>query len=232
MIDHKGYRVLYVSPSYEEIWGQTCESLLKSPTVWLEAIFPEDRERVLAALENQHRTGEFDEEFRIVRPDKSLRWIHDRAFPLRNAQGEIYRLVGIARDITERKQLKKELRESEERFRNLVEHNNDIVWEVNQEGAYTYISPNVRHILGYSPEQLIGKTPFEFMPEKEAERVGKIFGQAVRKRTVFTSLQHKALCKSGKVILLECSGRPITNTEGTFQGYRGIDRDITKRGKE
>ncbi len=133
---------------------------------------------------------------------------------------------------TSRKQLKEELRESEERFRNLVEHNNDRVWEVNQEGPYTYISPNVRHILGYSPGQLIGKTPFEFMPEKEAERVGKIFGQAVRKRTVFTSLQHKALCKSGKVILLECSGRPITNTEGTFQGYRGIDRDITKRGKE
>ncbi len=130
---------------------------------------------------------------------------------------------------TQRKQLKKALSESEVRFRDLVEHNNDIVWEVNQEGAYTYVSPNVRHILGYSPEQLIGKTPFEFMPEKEAERVGKIFGQAVQKRRLFTSLQHKALCKSGKVILLECSGRPITNTDGTFQGFRGIDRDITKR---
>ena len=132
---------------------------------------------------------------------------------------------------TQRKQLKEELRESEERFRNLVEHNNDIVWEVNQEGAYTYISPNVRHILGYSPEQLIGKTPFEFMPEKEAERVGKIFGQAVQKRRLFTSLQHKALCKNGKVISLECSGRPIIDREGSFQGYRGIDRDITKRGE-
>ena len=129
---------------------------------------------------------------------------------------------------TQRKQLKKELPESEERFRNLIEHNNDIVWEVDQEGAYTYVSPNVTDILGYSLEQLIGKTPFEFMPEKEAERVGKIFGQAVHKRTVFTSLQHQALCKNGKVILLECSGRPITNTDGTFQGFRGIDRDITK----
>ncbi len=107
VVDHKDYRILYVSPSYEEIWGQTCESLLKSPTAWLEAIFPEDRERVLAALENQHRTGEFDDEFRIVRPDKSLRWIHDRVFPIRNARGEIYRLVGIALDITERKRMEK-----------------------------------------------------------------------------------------------------------------------------
>ena len=106
------------------------------------------------------------------------------------------------------------------------------MWEVNQEGAYTYVSPNVKDILGYSPEQLIGKTPFEYMPEEEAERVVKIFGQAVHKRRLFTSLQHKTLCKNGKVILLECSGSPITNTEGTFQGYRGIDRDITKRGEE
>ena len=232
VIDHKDYRVLYVSPSYEEIWGQTCESLLKSPTVWLETIFPEDRERVLAALENQHRTGEFDEEFRIVRPDKSLRWIHDRAFPIRNAQGEIYRLVGIAMDITERKRMEKRLRETEERFRGLVEHTNDILWELDQEGAYTYVSPNVQDVLGYSPEHLIGKTPFEFMPEKEAERVGQIFGEVVQERTVFTSLQHKALCKNGKVILLECSGRPITNDAGNFQGYRGIDRDITKRAEK
>jgi len=112
VIDHKDYRILYISPSYEEIWGQTCESLLKSPTAWLEAIFPEDRERVLAALENQQRTGEFDEEFRIVRPDKSLRWIHDRAFPVRNAQGEIYRLVGIALDITARKRAEVALQEA------------------------------------------------------------------------------------------------------------------------
>ena len=133
---------------------------------------------------------------------------------------------------TPHKQLKKALRESEERFRNLVEHTNDILWEVNQEGAYTYISPNVKDILGYNPEQLIGKMPFEFMPEEEAERVSQIFGQAVHERRLFTSLQHQVLCMNGKVILLECSGRPIIDRDGTFQGYRGIDRDITKRGKK
>jgi len=101
----KDYRVLYISPSYEEIWGQTCESLLKRPTAWVEAIIPEDREHVSVALDNQQQTGKFDEEFRIVRPDQSVRWIHDRVFPIRNAQGEIYRLVGIARDITEQVRL-------------------------------------------------------------------------------------------------------------------------------
>ncbi len=130
------------------------------------------------------------------------------------------------------KRVEKEVRETEERFRNLVEHTNDILWELDKGGAYTYISPNVLDILEYSTEQLIGKTPFEFMPEKEAERVRQIFGKVVHKRKLFTSLQHKALCKNGKVILLECSGRPIVNREGTFQGYRGIDRDITKGGEK
>ena len=102
VVDHKNYRILYVSPSYQELWGQPCESVLRDPTAWIEAIVPEDRERVIAALENQKSTGEFDEKFRITRPDESLRWIHDRVFPIRNAQGEIYRLVGIALDITER----------------------------------------------------------------------------------------------------------------------------------
>jgi PAS domain S-box-containing protein len=229
VVEHKDYRILYVSPSYEEIWGQTCESLLKSPTAWVEAIIPEDRERVSVALDNQQRTGKFNEEFRIVRPDKSIRWVHDRVFPIRNAQGEIYRLVGIALDITERKRMEEALRETEERFRSLVEHTTDILWELDQEGAYTYVSPNVQDILGYSPEQLIGKTPFEFMPEEEAERVGQTFAQIVQKGRSFTSLQHQALCESGKMILLECSGVPITTGKGTVQGYRGIDRDITKR---
>jgi len=105
------------------------------------------------------------------------------------------------------------------------------LWELDQKGAYTYVSPNVQDILGYSPEHLIGKTPFEFMPEKEAERVGQTFAQIVQEGRLFTSLLHKVLCKSGKVILLECSGVPITNGEGTVQGYRGIDRDITRRGE-
>ncbi len=161
--------------------------------------------------------------------DGSSIWIERVAVPIYDEAGNLVAMEGISRDITERKRMEKALRETEERFRNLVEHNNDIVWEVNQEGAYTYVSPNVKDILGYSPEHLIDKTPFEFMPEKEAERVGQIFAQIVQEGSLFTSLQHKTLCKNGKVILLECSGVPITTGKGTLQGYRGIDRDITKR---
>lgn len=132
----------------------------------------------------------------------------------------------------ERRQAEALLQQSEERLRNLIERTNDIVWEINQDGAYTYISPQVQDILGYSPEEVIGKTPFDFMPKDEAERVSQIFSQVIREAGPFTSLTHKCLCKNGKVVFMECSGAPIFDSEQTLQGYRGVDRDITERSWE
>jgi PAS domain S-box-containing protein len=102
MTDTRKEEIIYVSPGYEVIWGRTCQSLYESARDWMEAIHREDRERVLKALERQE-LGEYDEVYRIVRPDGSIRWIHDRAFPVRNEAGEVYRLTGIAEDVTERK---------------------------------------------------------------------------------------------------------------------------------
>lgn len=96
-------QVEYISPEFEEVWGRACQTLYFSPSVWIEGIHPEDRERVTRAMFSKQVTGQYDEEYRVVRPDGSLRWVHDRAFPVRNALGAVYRLVGIAEDITERK---------------------------------------------------------------------------------------------------------------------------------
>lgn len=101
-------QMIYVSPAYERIWGRTCKSLYEQPRSWIDAIHPEDRERIRAALEKQIR-GEYDEEYRILQPDGSIRWIRDRAFPVRNGLGEVYRIAGIATDITDRKKMEAEL---------------------------------------------------------------------------------------------------------------------------
>ncbi|MEW6298546.1 MAG: ATP-binding protein [Thermodesulfobacteriota bacterium] len=107
-------QLLYVSPAYEEIWGRTCESLRAEPRVWLETIHPEDREFARAALEKQRHGELTDAEYRIVRPDGAVRWIRDRSFPVRNAQGEVYRVVGVAEDVTERRRAEESLREAKE----------------------------------------------------------------------------------------------------------------------
>ncbi|MBF2087863.1 MAG: PAS domain S-box protein [Synechococcales cyanobacterium K44_A2020_017] len=101
---------VYVSPAYERIWGRPCTELYVTPDAWVDMIHAEDQERVLAAIPKQIQ-GTFDEEYRIIRPDGTQRWIHDRAFPIRNAQGEVYRLAGIAEDITERKRSEKIIRQ-------------------------------------------------------------------------------------------------------------------------
>jgi len=94
--------MLYVSPSYETIWGFTCESLYRSPHGWLDSIHPDDRERADRATSHEI-PWDHDAIYRIVRADGEIRWIHDRAYPVRNDSGEVYRIVGTAQDITERK---------------------------------------------------------------------------------------------------------------------------------
>ena len=105
--------IMYVSPGYEAIWGRSTASLYVSPRQWMEAIHPDDRERVVTASITQQRTGEYDEEYRIIRPDGSERWIRDRAFPVRDATGRVIRIAGVAEDITERHQLESELRQAQ-----------------------------------------------------------------------------------------------------------------------
>ena len=105
--------MLYISPAYERIWGRSCRSLYENPASWLEAILPEDRDRILQSAHSQQSSGEYDVEYRIVRPDGVTRWIHDRAFPVRDASGQVYRVAGIAEDITERRELEAQFRQAQ-----------------------------------------------------------------------------------------------------------------------
>ncbi|GAB4368925.1 MAG: response regulator [Elainellaceae cyanobacterium] len=96
---------LYVSPAYEQIWGRSSAQLYDNFGEWLEAVHPQDRQRVHAAFTEQALVGNYDEEYRIVHPDGTLRWIRDRGFPIRDQAGEPDRVVGIAEDMTEKKLL-------------------------------------------------------------------------------------------------------------------------------
>ncbi len=116
-----GHFKQYVSPGYEEIWGRACTSLQKQPSSWMEAIHKEDQARVGEALVKQ-AWGEFDEEYRIVRPDRSVRWVRDRAFPVRDQAGQVYRIVGIAEDITKQKKTEEQLRAATVMLSSFIDH--------------------------------------------------------------------------------------------------------------
>jgi PAS domain S-box-containing protein len=113
MSDPRVPQTLYVSPAYERIWGQSCESLYADFMRWLEAIHPEDRQRIQTNYFDQALAGDYDEEYRIICPNGSIRWIRDRGFPIQDDFGEPYRVVGIAEDITERKLAEAALRRAQ-----------------------------------------------------------------------------------------------------------------------
>ena len=102
--------ILYVSPAYEQLWGRSCASLYRNPRGWLQSVYLPDRARVVAALNHQLSEGTvFNEAYRILQPDGTLRWISARSFPLRDRNGQVYRFTGIAEDITERKLAEEQL---------------------------------------------------------------------------------------------------------------------------
>ena len=111
MTDASNGDVLYVSPAYQTIWGRSVESCYASPQAWKDALHVADRQRIAQDILIKQASGTYDEQFRIVRPDGNIRWIHNRAFPVRNSDGEVYRIVGVAEDITERHQTEYELRD-------------------------------------------------------------------------------------------------------------------------
>jgi len=108
--------LLYISPAYEEIWGRSCESLYAAPRSFLDAIHPEDRTRVIETFIN-NREETASTEYRIIHPNGSIRWIWDRSFTIFNDAGVAYRVVGVAQDITERKQAELILLQQSERER-------------------------------------------------------------------------------------------------------------------
>jgi len=138
--------------------------------------------------------------------------------------------ISLRREIAERKTTEEELKKSEERFRNLVESTNDFVWEVDKNAVYTYISPKIKSLLGYTPEELLGKTPYKTMPLEEGLKIESIFMYHAALSKAFVNLESIHIHKEGREVVLECSGLPFFENE-KLCGYRGISRDITKRKK-
>ena len=129
----------------------------------------------------------------------------------------------------EKEQATRELRESEERFRSLVETTHDFIWEVDQNGVYTYVSPKCMDLLGFRPEEMLGKNKLDLIARNEATQVGKLFNQKLADRLPIIGLENKNIHKDGHTVILDTNGLPFFDGKGNLLGYRGIDREITNR---
>ena len=140
-------------------------------------------------------------------------------------------IPGFAINLARRRAVEASLRRSEDKFRSLVETTSDWIWEIDRDNRYVYVSPSIRDLLGYEPEEILGKTPFDLMPPDEAERVKEEFLPLRQAYQPIDRIENTTWHKDGHLVTLETSGVPVFDQDGLYAGYRGIDRDITERKK-
>jgi len=114
-------------------------------------------------------------------------------------------------------------------YKDFVFNFTDFIWEVDEHGIYTYAAGKTKDILGYEPHEIIGKTPFDFMPLLEADKIKNIFGSIVKNEASIVDLENWNVTKTGKLVCLLTNGKPIYDENGKFSGYHGVDKDITEK---
>jgi PAS domain S-box-containing protein len=200
---------------------------------WFDRCLPAKNRSMVRGVFNQLMQGEVEPveyfENTAINKNGEKRLIAWHNTLLRNDEGIIVGTLSSGEDITERKHTEKELQESEARFRDISENMADWIWEANAEGIYTYASGKVEQVLGYSIDEMLGKTPFDFMHPDEARRVGAEFAKIVASKQIIQDLENWNQTKDGRLVCLLTNGIPLLDEQGELLGYRGVDRDITER---
>lgn len=215
-------RILYISPAYEAIWGRSCESLLSHPRTWLEAIHPDDRGRVQEAAMTKQTAGLYDEEYRVIRPDNSLRWIRDRAFPVRNAAGEIYRIAGVAADISGQKAARERIDEQAQ----LLDLTQDSISVRTLEDQIRYWNRASERLYGWGPSEVLGR------PVREVLRPKPEYFTAAKEAVLAKGEWHGELehtHRNGRVVVVDSRWTLLRDDTGQPKAVLVISTDITEK---
>jgi PAS domain S-box-containing protein len=199
----------------------------------IDYITDDDRQAFGEILQETFWSGSWCGEFRLRNLMTGIPFpVEMNCFLITNEQtGAPHAIVTISRDISERKRNEDALRHSEGKFRSLVEATTDWIWEIDENSVYTYVSPKVRDLLGYEPEEVIGKTPFDFIHPEDVKRLEEKLNTIKADRITFSVIETVFMHKDGNLLTAETSGVPVCDAFGGFCGYRGITRDITARKK-
>jgi PAS domain S-box-containing protein len=164
-----------------------------------------------------------------IRKDGTRIFVEDSIFPLRSATGEIVGFKGISRDVTERKRAEEALRQSEEKYRTILEEMDEGYYEVDVAGSYTFLNDVVCAMLGYTRKELMGMNYRIYTPEEDIRSVYKVYNEVYRTGKPRRWYPMVNIGKDGTRIFVENSILPIRNPEGEINGFRGISRDVTER---
>ncbi len=224
--DLKSRRLTWSDETYR-IFGLDPETFVPSYEAFFERLHPDDRGRVKEVYQKSvaNRTS-FDVEHRVLMNDGSVRTVRERGQTFYNDCGIPLHSVGTAQDVTEQREAEAALQASEEKYRSLVETSPDYIFEVDAGMRFTYANPATQNLLGYTAEELACKSPFDFMCDQANVRE---LTQLVLKRLPISHVETTVRTRDGRKAIVETSATPIFGPDGSFQGYRSIERDITQR---
>jgi PAS domain S-box-containing protein len=191
---------------------------------------PEDRVMIEALIADRIASGEgwsFDATL-VRRSDGELRNVRSVATCLRDASGDVVRIFGVFKDLTDERRIMAALAEKEQRYRLLADNATDVIAIYDMDGVFSYLSPSIHDMLGYTPEELVGRRSYTIMPPDEAKRVGKTFAKALPALENF-SVEYQAIHKDGSIRWLEARPRPQFDAEGRVVGFIDNVRDVTDR---
>jgi PAS domain S-box-containing protein len=250
MKDTRTRQVLYVSPAYERVWGRSRQSLHERPSSFMEVIHPDDRARIQAIVDSQEQWQRSDCEYRILHPNGAVRWIHDRCFPVHNEHGQVYRLVGIAEDITDRKRTEEALERSEAEFRAMFELAGVGKGQVDvSTRRFLRVNRKMCEITGYSADELYGMTFSDITHPDDRSKDLEGFMRVMSGEAKDYALEKRYLRKDGTIIWIhltvtlvhDADGKPVRSVaviqdisarrraEEKLQDYAGRLQDLSRR---
>ena len=222
----------YISPQSTHIFGFTPEELQGTSILTLMDSAGVKIIRPLLQNSGSRKPGIKSYDVPAIRRDGKSRIFNFRSFPLYDSSGTISGFRGITRDVTEQIHLHAFIRESEARFDQVAENSGDWIWEVDELGRYRYCNRAVHQILGYEPEEITGiHTLWDLIDNSLHIGCEETIIQSFKLRAPIKNVLCQYIRKDGRKVILESNGSPFYDDTGSFQGYRGLHRDVTDKKK-
>lgn len=212
--------VEYLSPAFEEIWGRPVTAAYDDPGAWLETVVPEDRDRARRFVDRQPVAPQ-KEEYRIRKPDGEERYILDRSFPVRGADGTLERIIGVARDITGERRI-------EERFGLLSQEISDVIYVLAPDGTVLTSSPSVLEATGYTRQEFEGSDAVDMVHPDDREDVRSALASVAAQPDRVARAEYRIVTKSGDTIQVESVARNLVDNPAVG-GLLITSRDVTER---
>ena len=220
----------FITPSIERVIGYTVGEMLSSN--FSQIVTPESHKMAMDLISTHMKLKKREPvvlEVQQVCKDGSNKWCEVTAVFSTDQDNRPNGIIGVTRDITERKQAKEALREKEETIRSFIETSQDWIWSIDLKGIHTYSNPAVENILGYTPDELIGKSSLKLMHEEDREAIQTKLPQWIKEKRGWQNLALRWRHKDGRWRWLESNAVPIFDGTRKLVGFRGVDRDISER---